>query len=239
MSFAGLAKSKDDRPTGSVNYGRLSLTSRYIIWKDNARVELTEAEFDAAPPGDRRIEITVALDTQAINPGGFTYFAKRIDAWQQDFNKIWLPSLKAVFGDKAVEDDIEGVMARLPGMWVAIEDVPQIPKRGESPEQVKYRTPKLVAVYQSQEECLAAYVAQYGQPQARDGAGAVATDPVAAMCPAGYNAEEWGQAVTYARSRMSEPGYNALKLAQELGLPADVAAQLFNLLLTPAELLPF
>lgn len=244
MFGGALANSKNDRPAGSVNYGQMNFTVAYIAWVDGKRVPLTKEQYDSYPtPADRRIEVTIGVDTRAINPHGFEYFAKRVDAWQQDWNKIWVPSLEAVFGKTAVEADIEAVMGQLEGAWVAVEDVPQTPKKGELPQDVKYKTPKLVAVFPSKEECSAAYLKQYGaftQPGAASTAQAPtqAPNPLMAMMPAGYQQADWTPVVEYARGRVAG-GANAMQLATELSLTPDVAGKLYNLLATPAKALPF
>lgn len=237
--FGGLNESKGDRSLNPVNYGQISFGVAYGHWVEKQRVPLTIEEYEKADKANRYIQIVVNLDTQAINPGGYTYFAKNIDAWSADFVKIWVPGLVAVFGEEPVKADVEAVMESLQNRWVALEDVPQVPRKGQSPEEVKYKTPRLLAVYPDREACLAAYIAQYGQPKPAENVVVAATDPIAALRPQGYTADEWGQMVSYARERVSNGGVNALQLGQELSLsPAD-AAKLHQALTTPVEQLPF
>lgn len=186
-----------------LNFGKCTITSRFIQWQDNAEggrspVEVTAAQFQKLDPKTRTQEAVIAVDIQEFNPGlQFTY-SRKVNVGGLDWNKIFKPSLFKVLGVKANEDkaaqakQLGAALRKLNGAYVGIEDVPQTPTK-KQPDS-KYNTAKLVTVYADRAECYGAWKSVYGGAST-NGAGEVADSgpTFASGVPDGYTAEGYAE----------------------------------------------
>lgn len=181
-----------------LNFGKLSITSRYVQWQDKNPVEVTAAQFSKLDPKQRTQEAIIAVAIQEFNPAlQFTY-SRKVNVGGLDWNKIFKPSLFKAMGVKASEDKAEQAkqlataLRKLNGAYVSVEDVPQTPTKRQPDS--KYNTAKLITVYADRTACYAAWKSVYG------GAGANGQGEVAdagptfeSGIPADYTATSWAE----------------------------------------------
>lgn len=175
---------------GFKNIGKLTLSTRFFVWKDGKTEEASRDEWVRLPARvdgktAKGMDVTFVVDVQEFNPNlGFAY-ERRVTIGSIDWNKIVAPSIEAVMGKGAMSDANRGATMRsLNGKYVMVEDVPQIDTKNNT-NRSKYNTVKFHKVYASREAAHAEFTALRG---ASGNANGVATN---ANVPADYTAETW------------------------------------------------
>lgn len=210
-----------------LNFGKCSITSRYVQWQDKTPVEVTAAQFAKLDPKARTQEAIVAIAIQEFNPAlQFTY-SRKVNVGGLDWNKIFKPSLFKAMGVKASEDKAEQAkqlataLRKLNGAYVSVEDVPQTPTKSKPDS--KYNTAKLITVYADRTACYAAWKSVYG------GAGTNGQSEVAEAgtmfengVPEGYTTEGYAEQKKDALNLYTEK-YNAVYAAAKGGEAKKIA----------------
>jgi hypothetical protein len=185
------------------NYGKLTVKKvRFVHWQESVPTDVTFAQYQKLPRGDRSMELTFAVDIQELNPQlEFTY--ERIvvlKGGNTDWNKIVRPSLVNLLGEKALSAaNYASTLQSLNGKYVEVHDVPQVKK----PE---YNTIEFHKIFGSKEECEAAYQARYS--------GAGSTSTASATVPLDWTEEVWTSTVHDER----EAGKTDEQIAESYGV---------------------
>jgi hypothetical protein len=220
------AEEEAQAASGKFNFGKLKITPRFVAWKDKQPTEIDGQTYAALDARSRSLEYVFNVDIQEFKPDlRFTY-DRKIQVGSLDWNKIFKPSLEAVFGTGATDrDTLANTLRSLNGRYVCVEDVPQTPTKNK-PDRSKYSTASLIKVYETREQCFAAWQEKYGG----ESTGA------AADVPAGYTAETWAkQAGDLVKLRAilitqgNTPQQATEKAAAEYGATAEQVAKLLNL----------
>ena len=194
-------------------FGKIGIEPRFMQWLvdgDTRTPEDVDGDtFRHLNKRDRSLELNFNVDIQEFKPElEFTYENRRVMVGSTDWWKILKPSIEAVCGKgSASEANLGKTMTDLRGKYVEVADVLQSPtKRNPDPE---YKTIKLIAVFDSREECYAASVERYG---GGDGGELPAeTDDF----PEGWDAESWAQ--------VEEEVYTAIEALPKAPGPRKVA----------------
>lgn len=185
-----------------LNYGKCTITSRFVQWADKVPTEVTAAQFQKLDPKARTQEAIIAVDIQEFNPTlQFTY-TRKINVGGLDWNKIFKPSLFKALGvapnaDKAEQaKQLASALRKLNGAYVCVEDVPQTLSKKDREAgltESKYNTAKLIGVYPDRAACYAAHKSTYGG--GANGASEVADagPAFASGVPEGYTAASWAE----------------------------------------------
>ena len=191
-----------EMPSGIfTNYGKLTLTQKWVAWKEGKTVEVSRDEYkaiaakDGEGKGAKQIDMEFAVDLQEFKPSlSFTY-ARKVTVESLDWNKIIVPSVAAVFGkDSMSKENRNATLAKLQGKYVSYQDVLQTPTK-KKPDP-KYNCFKLVKVYESREACYVDFVASGGNKIASDngtggGFDESVSTPQDPNLPTGFDAETW------------------------------------------------
>ena len=185
--------------TGFTQYGKLAVSTTLFLWRDGKREECSRADFLAAPKEQRSMDARFIVNIREFKPNlGFDYdrkvrvgsldwlktvapsldfdYDRKVRVGGLDWQKIVVPSIKALIGDASIET--------LNGKYVAVQDVPEIPKKNAKPDAKQYNTVKFIKVYASRDECLKDASEGFSTPSN----GSVESDP---NVPADYSKADW------------------------------------------------
>lgn len=198
-----------EMPSGIfTNYGKLTLSQKWYLWKDGVKGEVTREEFRAAPSmvngkNAKQLDMVFAVDLQEFKPSlSFTY-ERAVQVDGLDWQKIVAPSIEAVYGkgsmvkgdtQKGIADTRNATLAKLNGKYVAYQDVLQTATK-KKPDP-KYNCFKLVKVYDTREACYADFVAAGGnRTSSENGAESGGFDDTVTKqnpdVPTGFDSESW------------------------------------------------
>jgi len=201
------------------NMGRLTYKLRYLKWVNSMPMEVTIDEYRKLGKRDRSMELTVMVDIQELNPTLDFQYERRVMIHSKDWFEHWQRSIIEYFAlDAAVDASLTKkeraieinklVMAKtqeIAGKYVLMADEEQ--SKQKDTDKV-YRTPALVAVYESQAECLDAYEERFGTRPA----GAA---PVEKEAPEGFST--YAEFLTTVTS-LREAGMDNREIAKELNV---------------------
>ena len=151
------AHEQSERASQQVNFGKLTAEARYIQWVDSSPVDLTVAEYRALPNRDKSIELQFQVDIQEFQPALEFSYERKLRVGDADWWNILLPSIEETVGKGA-----KGIKSldKILNQYVQVADVLQHPtERRPDP---KYKTLKLLEVYDSREACHAAWAERFG-----------------------------------------------------------------------------
>lgn len=139
------------------NFGKLTITPRYLKWENRMPTEVTKPEYDRLGEDEKQIELTFAVDIKEFNPDLAFAYERRVGIGSADWSQILTPSLEEMGGNSSSE-----FLSTLQDKYVESQDVPQVKwVDGELVEQ-EYKTIRFVKVFKDRAECLAAHTARYG-----------------------------------------------------------------------------
>jgi len=202
------------------NMGRLTYKLRYLKWVNNMPMEVTASEYRELGRRDRSMELTVMVDIQELNPALDFQYERRVMMHSKDWFEHWQRSVIEYFTlDDVITDDSLSkkerqieinklVMAKtreIAGKYVMLADEEQ--SKQKDTDKI-YRTPALMTVYNTREECFDAYEERFGTRPA--GATSVAKEP-----PEGFDTyAEFLETVVSLR----ETGMDNREIANEIGV---------------------
>lgn len=169
-------------------YGKLTLSTKLMLWRDKKLEEASRADFMRAEKSQRAIDTIITVDIQEFKPSlGFTY-ERKVRVGGLDWQKTLAPSIEAIYGRGSMSEakKSETLMA-LNGKYVAVMDVPEQPRKNAQPDAKQYNTPKFIKVYASRDECLHDASEGFSTMTGANGATEV-SDP---MVPADYSKADW------------------------------------------------
>ena len=229
-----------EMPSGVfTNYGKLTLSQKWHVWKDKVKSEVTREQFKAADAkvngkNAKQLDMVFAVDLQEFKPSlSFTY-ARDVQVDGIDWQKIVAPSIEAVFGKgsmvkgdtaKGIADTRNATISKLNGKYVAYQDVLQTPTKNKPDP--KYNCFKLVKVYETREACYADFVASGGNRTASDNgadAGGFGNEVSSPDVPTGFDVESWAAVKSDVQAKVAEcetPLIEALN-AENAKLPKPV-----------------
>lgn len=204
FDYMGEADASSTIGLPKLNFGKCTISSRFIQWSDKTPIEVTAAQFAKLDPKQRSQEAVISIDIQEFNPNlQFTY-SRKVQVGGLDWNKIFKPSLFKALHMTALDDkdrrtkQVSEAMRKLNGAYVCVEDVPQSPTKRE-PES-KYNTAKVIMVFASRVECFEHWKSTYNKAGANGASEVESVGPVFANgIPDGYDAQSWaGQKEAFA-----------------------------------------
>jgi hypothetical protein len=180
------------------NFGKLSINTRFLKWTDGKPTEITATEWQKLPKtGGKGMELIFGVDIQEFKPAlEFTY-QRKVTVDGSDWYKTVAPSIEALMGKGSMEkgDTAKGIaptrnktLNSLIGKYVAVEDVPQQPRKNAAPDAKQFNTIKFVKVYATREECYAELQALSPSNGTEAGVAEAPHDP---MVPEGYSKSDW------------------------------------------------
>ncbi len=179
--------------TGFNQYGKLTISTKLMLWRDKKLEEATRADFMAADKGQRAIDMRFVVDIQEFKPSlGFAY-DRKVRVGGLDWQKTLVPSIEAILGKGTMAADKQNAtMASLNGKYVAVIDVDEQPtkKQKEDPNAKVYKTIKFVRVYADRGECLHDASEGFAGASSANGS-AQATEASDPNVPADYSRADW------------------------------------------------
>lgn len=160
--------------SGGAQFGQLTIKpASYIHWKKEkdedgqirtSKVEVTPADFANLPARQKSIELLFVIDVKGMNPDLDWTYDRRVRPGDKDWHRILKPSVIALLGpDSMKQGEYSKTLQSLSGKYVEAADVPQT----KDPE---YNTISLVRIFESKEECFAAYKERFGDDSVSTGA---------------------------------------------------------------------
>ena len=202
------------------NMGRLTLRLRYLQWVNSMPTEVSIDKYRELGKRERSMELTVMVDIQELNPSLDFEYERRVMMHSKDWFEHWQRSLIEYFElDNEITDESLSKKERqiemnklvmtktgaLAGKYVLLADEEQ--SKQKDTDKI-YRTPALLAVYDSREECFDAYEERFGKRPA----GAA---PVAKEAPDGFDTyDEFLSTVISLR----DAGMDNREISKEIGV---------------------
>ncbi len=202
------------------NMGRLTLRLKYLAWVNNMPTEVDIDTYRNLGKRERSMELTVMVDIQELNPSLDFQYERRVMMHSKDWFEHWQRSVIEYFAlDTVITDDSLSkkelqieinklVMAKtgeIAGKYVLLADEEQ--SKQKDTDKV-YRTPALLAVYETREECFDAYEERFGKRP-------VGNAPVAKEAPEGFDTyEEFLSTVISLR----DTGMDNREISREIGV---------------------
>lgn len=243
FDYTQTAENEAQASAGKLNFGKLKISPRFLMWVDKKPVEIDAATYSKLGARERSLEYVFGVDIQEFKPDlQFTY-ERKVQVGGLDWNKTFKPSLETIFGKDAVAKDLAACLRQLHGAYVCVEDVPQIATKAH-PDRAKYSTVKMVARYATREACYAAWKEKYGDANGSGGNGRVLVTDDNLDVPIGYTAETWEAMKVdlnrlYTKHAAANTPAEAARLAgEEYGASAAQVATLLDIAIGPAEPTP-
>lgn len=163
-----------EAPSGIfTNYGKLTISQKWMKWENNGTVEVSREEYKALPAKNgeknaKQIDMVFHVDVQEFKTSlSFTY-ERKVTVEGIDWNRITAKSIEEVMGKGSMsKDNRNATLSKLNGKYVAYQDVLQTATKTKPDP--KYNTFKLVKVYDSREACYADFVATGGTKSSGNG----------------------------------------------------------------------
>jgi hypothetical protein len=222
----GEAAEYADKASERVNYGKVTITPRYIKWnRDEDGIslgppdEITPEQYRQLPKEDTSLEVLFGVDIQEFNPAlEWTYQKKVLLApGKNDWTKVVRPSLVKLLGKKIMED-YASAFASLNGKYVQVADVPQV----KNPE---FDTVEFRAVYASRDECFQSRNERFGGSNSGQ-ATAQATPAATSAVPEGYTDASWKSTIPAIKTALTTQDVN--KVASDYMVPPKFIVDVAN-----------
>lgn len=221
-----------DKAGERLYFGQLTFGEpRYIHWKrDNEddpaeRVVITREQFaQISKSGDRQMEVCFQVNVSEFRPD-WDWTHERfvaIKGGNTDWNKVVKPSLVALLGKKAMENE-PAALQSLAGKYVQVADVPQV--RGGD-----YSTIKFMAIYPDRDACFSAWNERFGE-NAQTASQPTASAPVMTQAfPSDvYGAyQAWVDTVPSIKEALAQPGATVASVAQAFAVTPNWIVKVQN-----------
>lgn len=146
------------------SYGKLTVSVQRIHWVDKQPVEVDSTTYRSLPANQKQMNFVLAVGVNEFKPELQVYpmnLKYRGKEWYDTFE----PSVKTLFAIDKTKDDLTAEVVKqllaLNGKYVRIDQVPnkggKVSKAGNL-----LKSPAIVEVYTSREECYKAQVARFG-----------------------------------------------------------------------------
>lgn len=215
-----------------VNFGKANFKPVYKHWpgtKENPLppVEVDEAVFATLPVESRSIDLTLEIDTDEAGFDAPFKYSRFLQMGQSNWHKIFKKSVESLRGAGSMGKGRYGdTLATINGQYVEIADVEITYTKDGEEKTGGY--PKLVRVFATREECLAAKNARFAKSGGTAGVAAVAQPTVAAdgtNVPPGWTAETWAASIPRIRQELASDK-TAAQVAADYAVPVGFIAAL-------------
>ncbi len=220
QNFWGYVDDEAEKGGGSgVNFGQLNITpSRYIQWTENVPSDVTPEVFATLPTKEKSLELMFAVDVQGMNPSLTWTYERRLRPGDKDWHKTLKPSLITLLGEDAMSKGAySATLSSLVGKYVEVNDVPQ----QKAPE---FNTIQFVRIFNSKEECFAAYKERFPDT---DSGGAATPAAAPLSVPSNYQPDAWAAMIPAIKEALKTQSVPEVATAYQVDIPfiAEVRAQ--------------
>lgn len=186
----------DVQDTGGAfkQYGKLTLSTKPFAWRNGKTEEVSAADWKRLPQvvdnkTAKGVDMIFHVDIQEFKPQLTFAYERKVTVGGADWNKIVAPSIEKITGaDSMNKTNRNATLAALAGKYVAVMDVPQVPRKNTAPDAKVYNTVSFVKIYDSRDACLHDVSEGFAGTAANGNAQSEPADP---NVPADYSAADW------------------------------------------------